>query len=1468
VIDFREASNLIDKAIRAKKDLWIRYRDMSLNLADEVITPLEWIGEERSLFKAFCHLHNEERLFNIFSISDIKLQDRNLNRIEDLEEIQPFRAVPVFVRPQPHSLVSTGQSLLPAPAFSTLNSPNEWQRLIRYYCDCLHERSRQDFQFPRTDLYLLAIDRQQAFEFLQGDIDLQITVNYQYWHKSLQQFLDPALHKNQQLCLGVSFFFDDAGQISPLLFTPIDLEFPEGRQTILKPGYYAVNYAPLAHSRHAQKEIANFLDAYGQWLQEHPTLADSEQFLVSEFSHHLGRPVNVYSSSTNSMETVPEFSVYDGIGLFWIEKQESENPLEDLTYLAQESHWNSAPDILLSLLNQKIIGTPTPLFNSEATYFMHPKLRPAQESAALIALYRPVTVVSGLPGTGKSTLVINLLLQAFLENKKVLVVVPEEQQIDDFIHQIEEEIHFPLVLQTGNPSADLRTAEEIEQLLSVPGNFDLNEEQGRFREARQKLQEAISQLDAVRRLNSVLKAYLLDQNALEKALPSWMREQILQLELPEDKEEKQAFEKVLADLEDQVRSLVLNRGAFQKEILAALTQPESQAVIARLLLPGPDPQNQTFLEQLYPKKINRLEDIQAWLDRWTDLIDSLAAQKGLNAVTAQLPVIEEKSRTALEKLNDHQRQHAVTLANSLSKNDLVRLRKRFSSVLNGLEKHAKNNYRWSEKFLIELQMMNPESQIERHLYELLIQVGREIEAKELPRLTTQHQIDLCKETIALLRTAILLQKLKDDNHTRATVLSEFKKAAANLPEVLLERIKEIDLSDYTAPADLREQLIRRKEGLRPLYEQRHKANLKAAQEIGANAQQLQLLERVKEQLSESGQNLFQIPEDLFEDRMEQYLRLWRKILEICAVRRALKDGIAETAQAPSEEDALESYRCANRDFMTATQHLLQATWRQRLELSAKALPEVDRYVHAVQQAARSTDGRDPRLYQKAKDIQRETFPWALSCFPVWGIALHSSQNHLPVNSEMFDLIIFDDAHEMDVPSAIPLLYRAKKVLITGSPQNRQTFVTFDPRVNDRLALEHGADLNRYSFNANSLFALAQKSIRETPLILDEHMRSDPRIISFINRECFSDPMRIQTDLTKRGFSKETINRQGGLYWVNVPGAYRQLQHKNADNPAEIEVIQKLLFQLNQLQSPNQFTTLPSIGVISLFQAQEVQIRGWIQEAFPNTQRIQSGLPMDFKGKEFDIVVFSPVLANGAAEDLLAWLEEVGMTIEEVFSKARFCQIIVGDWAYFNQQFPEDHPYHRLTDYVQNTINGLRTSINDLPLFGGAESEKPLLLPDPADAEHTCTTMEQILLGCQDHIDWITPQLNQQDILLLDKILLWDRSARIRTVRLITNESQITAEPPEIDLEKLQKLCAYLIQRSIQMELRVLPDKKIPPENTLYHAGGAVPLPQKAKVLQGLVLGNFFSQKRADHSEFEKYWAAASEEILKRTGDEG
>lgn len=244
-------------------------------------------------------------------------------------------------------------------------------------------------------------------------------------------------------------------------------------------------------------------------------------------------------------------------------------------------------------------------------------------------------------------------------------------------------------------------------------------------------------------------------------------------------------------------------------------------------------------------------------------------------------------------------------------------------------------------------------------------------------------------------------------------------------------------------------------------------------------------------------------------------------------------------------------------------------------------------------------------------------------FPIWLTTIADAADLVPMETETFDVAIFDEATQCDMASCLPILQRARRAVVVGDPhQLRHVSFLADEKMR-YLASEHrltAGDSTKYHYRNKSLLDLADEHVasQRQVLFLNEHFRSMPPIIAFSNQHIYQGALSIMR------LRPSTAAAQC-LFGRHVADGRKQ----GSANPAEAAAVVDEVATLVASQ-----TTLPdgkcqSIGILSPFRDQVDAIAEQLERRLSlealNRHDLRVGTAHAFQGDERDVMVLSLVV---------------------------------------------------------------------------------------------------------------------------------------------------------------------------------------------------------------------------------------------------
>jgi len=144
-------------------------------------------------------------------------------------------------------------------------------------------------------------------------------------------------------------------------------------------------------------------------------------------------------------------------------------------------------------------------------------------------------------------------------------------------------------------------------------------------------------------------------------------------------------------------------------------------------------------------------------------------------------------------------------------------------------------------------------------------------------------------------------------------------------------------------------------------------------------------------------------------------------------------------------------------------------------------------------------------------LQKIEIRAALGALPLWIGTLADIDDVLPMRPAMFDVVVIDEASQVNQVRAATALARGRRAVVIGDPQQlRHVSFVGDEKMRaaaDRSGLRDWLPL--LDVRRNSLFDVAAG---KTPVVqLTEHYRSAPHLINFSSRHFYGDRLRLMTE---------------------------------------------------------------------------------------------------------------------------------------------------------------------------------------------------------------------------------------------------------------------------------------------------------------------------------------------------------------------
>jgi hypothetical protein len=284
--------------------------------------------------------------------------------------------------------------------------------------------------------------------------------------------------------------------------------------------------------------------------------------------------------------------------------------------------------------------------------------------------------------------------------------------------------------------------------------------------------------------------------------------------------------------------------------------------------------------------------------------------------------------------------------------------------------------------------------------------------------------------------------------------------------------------------------------------------------------------------------------------------------------------------------------------------------------------------------------RGDKVLEKMEQINYDKL---LNAFPIWLSEIRNIGEILPNQAELFDLVIVDEASQVNLAEILPIFYRAKHICIVGDHKQlglNAAGLTFSlSKKFDKIVWNkyqpNGIDFDTANLRnltitkASILDLLRSEENKETfkYVMLDEHYRSLPGLTAFNNKEFYDGELKVMTEVP----DKSLVSCFAA---IKVPGSrdnkVNKVEAEEVINVIKFIIGKKLAAEkkneLSETVKLNSFVPeVPTIGIISAVRDQVELIKDLLDEfseADFNKHRLVCGTPEEFQGDEFDIVIVS------------------------------------------------------------------------------------------------------------------------------------------------------------------------------------------------------------------------------------------------------
>jgi hypothetical protein len=328
----------------------------------------------------------------------------------------------------------------------------------------------------------------------------------------------------------------------------------------------------------------------------------------------------------------------------------------------------------------------------------------------------------------------------------------------------------------------------------------------------------------------------------------------------------------------------------------------------------------------------------------------------------------------------------------------------------------------------------------------------------------------------------------------------------------------------------------------------------------------------------------------------------------------------ETARAARSSQELES--SGGLDLTDVWPRLIEAE-EQRRVAHGRWLNAWAHSHRRVSSSARTTMGVVAAALRAGRSARRQRLGeidgrQLADALPLWIGTLRDIDDLLPRTPAMFDLVVIDEASQVDQIGASPALLRARRAVVVGDPkQLRHVSFLADETVQAARAA-NGVDdaLLAGLLDVRRLSAFDLTAAAAPTILLDEHYRSAPHLIGFSARHFYDGKVSIATT-HPRNHDRDCISVEGAA------GARDEQGVNIAEIDRTIAIVRARLARARESGTPVR------VGIVTPFRAQADAIERRVIDEFSLDEidelALRVGTVHGFQGCERDLVIISLAL---------------------------------------------------------------------------------------------------------------------------------------------------------------------------------------------------------------------------------------------------
>ena len=331
--------------------------------------------------------------------------------------------------------------------------------------------------------------------------------------------------------------------------------------------------------------------------------------------------------------------------------------------------------------------------------------------------------------------------------------------------------------------------------------------------------------------------------------------------------------------------------------------------------------------------------------------------------------------------------------------------------------------------------------------------------------------------------------------------------------------------------------------------------------------------------------------------------------------------------------------------------------------------------------------RGARLNNEQRRLRLESlgrvFPDMLQRLGAWAVTNLSVSQRLPLEPGIFDLLVIDEASQCDIPSCLPLLYRAKRAVVIGDPLQLPPIAQISPTVEDQFLRQYrldGHENDHLRYSDKSIYDAARRvTPRKSYQFLSSHYRCHPSIIGYANSaHWYEDRLHVLTDVERL---KRPDFWERGIKWINVRSEIGANSTKGYYLPEEV---QRTVDIVHELLEPSKYEG--TVGVVCPLRGMVGKIRDEIEKRVDarllQMAQFEAQTAHGFQGDERDVIIYAMAVHPDMPRGPKWFIAENKNLFNVALSRARAAFVVIGDMDAAREFTFQNRTVNYLKDFVK------------------------------------------------------------------------------------------------------------------------------------------------------------------------------------------